>query len=167
MYAKKYNEEHSGKNLDPQEKKLGTKSVLCQYFAELKERESQSELVPACADCQSIIEVVSVKTADGLKLLCAKCREKLYERPKKLLADFKCDYCGTRSASRTAGTGLHLCEVHYGTYKRLAQRIQGRKVMCELCDQPATLRDVEGRRLCAEHRILWYKKKRERKAGAY
>ncbi len=139
-----------------------TKSVLCKYFSDLKEREQ--DLVPVCVGCGNKEDVVSVITKDGLKLLCPECRANIYRHSerKRLCIDLgvKCDWCETFGARKVTNADLYLCPDHYGEHQK-QKRVLKRSRTCEKCGSTEGVRKLDGHRLCAEHRKRYKKEKKE------
>ncbi len=152
----------STKDLTSDQKRQMTKSVLCKYFSDLKEREQ--DLVPVCVGCGNKEDVVSVITKDGLKLLCPECRANIYRRParKRLCIDLgvKCDWCETFGARKVTNANLYLCADHYREHQKQKRTLK-RSRICEKCGSVDGVRKLDGQLLCAEHLKLHRREKKE------
>jgi hypothetical protein len=166
-YARKYTRAHSisTKDLTPDEKRQITKSVLCQYFFDLKERER--ELSPVCVECGSEQDIVSVITKKGLKLLCPQCRAKIYQCPKRkrfrTSIGYKCDWCDSFGARKIRGVDLYLCPDHFMDYEEepLLEKETNERSSCDRCDCTNGIRKLYGHRFCSKHLEQFLKEKKE------
>lgn len=157
------------KSLTPEQRKEITKAVLCGYFSDLKKREE--ELVPVCLECGGKKDVVSVITKDGLKLLCADCRAKIYQRKyrhskselsgtrrERTALGIQCDRCKEFGSRKVRNEDLYLCDHHYREHMRQGGSA---KLRCEKCGSTARAYYFNGYVFCSRHRKLFKAEKKK------
>lgn len=116
------------RSLTQEERKQITKGVVCGYFSDLKKREG--ELVPVCLERGGKQDVVGANTKEGLKLLCADCRAKIYQKRRRFKSELsgtrrertalgiQCDWCDKFGARKVKNEDLYLCAGHYRDHMR-------------------------------------------------